>query len=208
MMVEIIFDLLRQLGWVGLVIGVAIEALSIPFPAAIFVLVYGYLLNPSWLDILLYSVWTSLIYVVVSFIPYFVSIRYESIVRNKIPKQKMAFAQKWVDKYGDWMIAVGRFIGMGYITYIAGFSHMTKWKFAALTFIGFYPLSIIMFYLGTLGNIEAIITRFHQTQWLIFTGLGIVLTMYIIFRMQRRKKFKENSPIGKPKRRRQRSSCP
>ncbi|UJW58801.1 VTT domain-containing protein [Bacillus sp. A116_S68] len=207
-MIELIFDLLRQLGWIGLVIGVAIEALSIPFPAAIFVLVYGYLLNPTWLDILLYSVWTSLIYVTVSFIPYVISLRYESVVREKMPKQKMAFAQKWVDKYGDWMIAVGRFIGMGYITYIAGFSHMTKLKFAALTFIGFYPLSIIMFYLGTLGNIEAMITRFQQAQWLILIVLGVLLILYIIFRIQRRKKFKVNSPIGKPKRRRQRSSCP
>ncbi|PIB49316.1 hypothetical protein AOA57_10945, partial [Pseudomonas sp. 2588-5] len=70
---------------------------------------------------------------------------------------------------------------------------MNKWKFAALTFIGFYPLSIIMFYLGTLGNIEAMITRFQQAQWLILIVLGILLILYIIFRIQRRKKFKENS---------------
>ncbi|MGJ9382287.1 DedA family protein [Salipaludibacillus sp. CF4.18] len=144
-MLNFILDVLRELGWIGLLIGIAIEALSFPFPAAIFVLIYGYLLDPGWGEILFFSILTSLFYVLVSFIPYFLSIRYDKFVRRKIPQQKLLFAQKWIDRYGDWMIAVGRFIGMGYITYIAGLGKMSKFKFAGLTFIGFYPLSVLMF---------------------------------------------------------------
>ncbi|MCE7791496.1 VTT domain-containing protein [Salipaludibacillus sp. CUR1] len=189
-MVEFIFNILKELGWIGLAIGVAVEALSIPFPAAVFVLAYGYILNPSWTQIFLFSIITSLIYVVVSFVPYYVSIRYESVVRKKLPKHKVRFAQKWIDRYGEWMIAVGRFIGMGYITYIAGLSRMNIWKFAGLTFAGFYPLSVIMFYLGNLGNLEVMVDRLQQVQWAIYTVLGIGLAAYISFRFYRRKKYK------------------
>ncbi|WP_280770025.1 DedA family protein [Salipaludibacillus daqingensis] len=192
-MVEWILDVLRNLGWIGLGLGVAIEALSIPFPAAIFVIVYGYLLNPSWLEIFSYSIITTMIYVVVSFVPYYISIRYEGFVKKKLPQQKLKFAQKWIDRYGDWMIAVGRFIGMGYITYIAGLSKMNKMKFALLTFIGFYPLSVLMFYLGTLGNLEIIVERFQQTQGVIFAGIVVAICCYVLFRLYRRKKYKEST---------------
>ncbi|RKL66815.1 hypothetical protein CR203_13345 [Salipaludibacillus neizhouensis] len=192
-MLNFILDVLRELGWIGLLIGIAIEALSFPFPAAIFVLIYGYLLDPGWGEILFFSILTSLFYVLVSFIPYFLSIRYDKFVRRKIPQQKLLFAQKWIDRYGDWMIAVGRFIGMGYITYIAGLGKMSKIKFAGLTFIGFYPLSVLMFYLGTLGNVVVMVERFQQMQWFVYSTLGAIILLYIVFRIYRKKKYDQSN---------------
>jgi membrane protein DedA with SNARE-associated domain len=82
---------------------------------------------------------------------------------------------------------------MGYITYIAGLGKMNKVKFAMLTFVGFYPLSVLMFYLGTLGNLEVMVDRFQQAQWLIFTLLGLAISMYIGFRFYRRKKYRQEN---------------
>ncbi|MFC0469556.1 DedA family protein [Halalkalibacter kiskunsagensis] len=186
-MLEFTLDILREIGWIGLILGVAVEALSVPFPAALFVLVYGYLLNPSWIEILYFSVFTSLVYVAASFIPYYVSIRYENFIRKRLPLKKLHFAQRYIDRYGEWMIAIGRFIGMGYISYIAGLGNMKSWKFAGLTFIGFYSLSVLMFYLGTLGNLEVLVEKVQQIQWLIFLIIAVCILGYIAFRFYRRK---------------------
>ncbi|WP_088032884.1 DedA family protein [Evansella clarkii] len=188
-MLELIFEVLEALGWFGLILGVAIEAASIPFPAALFVLAYGYLLNPGWWEILLFSIFTTLTYMAVSLIPFWISIKYEDKLREKLPKRKVKFAQEKIEKYGDWMIAVGRLIGMGYISYIAGFCQISVKKFLMLTFIGFYPLSVLMFYLGTLGNVEAMAEWFQNTQGFIFAALVLGGFSYILFRIYRRKKY-------------------
>ena len=196
-MIEMIFEILKELGWIGLFFGVAIEAVSIPFPAALFVLIYGYLLDPSLTQILYYSLFTTLTYMIVSLIPYWISIKYEDKLRKKLPKEKVKFAQKKIEKHGDWMISVGRLIGMGYISYIAGFCKLSIKKFLLLTFIGFYPLSVLMFYLGTLGNVELIAEWFQNGQSLIFAAIILFVSIYIYYRIRRKKKYKKEAGTKK-----------
>ncbi|UCZ52406.1 hypothetical protein LGQ02_16405 [Bacillus shivajii] len=188
-MVELILDILQQLGWVGLIFGVAIEALSIPFPAALFVLTYGYLLDPSWGEVFLFSIFTTVTYVIVSFVPLLISVKYEHVIKKKLPQSKVEFAHRKIEKYGDWMIALGRFVGMGYISYIAGFCKIKPFKFAVLTFVGFYPISVMMFYLGSLGNVEEMANWLQNTQGIIMGALILLGSSYIFFRFRRKKKY-------------------
>ncbi|WP_157800978.1 DedA family protein [Bacillus solitudinis] len=186
-MIEFILDLLKNLGWIGLFIGVGIEAISIPFPAALFVLVYGYILDPSLPKMLMLAIGSSIVYVSLSFIPYWLSIKYEPFLRKKLPKRKVRKVESWIEDYGVWMIAVGRILGMGYIAYIAGFSKIRPLSFGFFTFLGFFPVSLLLFYLGTLGDLEKATTWLQNAQWLIVSVIGVTLASYFAFRWFKRK---------------------
>ncbi|WP_026690776.1 DedA family protein [Alteribacter aurantiacus] len=186
-MVETILEVLRSIGFIGLFLGIVIEAISIPFPAALFVLVYGYILNPTLPELFLLSLGSSAIYVAFSYIPYYLSIKYEPFIRKKVSKNKVRTAERWIQDYGEWMIAVGRVLGMGYIAYIAGFSKIRPVAFGVFTFLGFFPLSFLMFYLGSLGNLEKMAEWFQNAQTIIYSILGVALIGYVVFRYFRRK---------------------
>ncbi|TMW71830.1 DedA family protein [Alteribacter natronophilus] len=182
-MVEIILEFLRELGFAGLFIGIVVEALSIPFPAALFVLVYGYILDPSPGEIILLSAGSAAVYTAFSYVPYYLSIKFEPAIRKSVSREKIKAAGGWIRKYGEWMIAAGRVLGMGYIAYIAGFSNIRPLAFGAYTFAGFFPLSLLMFYLGTLGNLDFMAEAFQNTQWLIFTMIAVAVTVWIGYRV-------------------------
>ncbi|MFC0559204.1 hypothetical protein [Halalkalibacter alkalisediminis] len=85
------------------------------------------------------------------------------------------------------MIAVGRLMGMGYISYIAGFSKIRPVSFGFFTFLGFFPSSFMMFFLGSLGNLEEIAKRLQNAQWLLYSIIGLTLAGYLTYRKFRRK---------------------
>ncbi|WP_227939559.1 DedA family protein [Alkalihalobacillus deserti] len=186
-MIDIILDVLRDLKWAGLLIGIVIEAISLPFPAALFVLIYGYILDPSLPEMAMLAFGSSIVYVAFSFIPYWLSIKYEPFIRRKVSEHKVRKAERWIEKYGEWMIAVGRVIGMGYIAYIAGFSKIRPVSFAFFTFLGFFPLSFLMFFLGSLGNLEEMAEKFQNAQWLVYSIIGMTLAGYLTYRKFGRK---------------------
>ncbi|MBM7096313.1 VTT domain-containing protein [Bacillus sp. H-16] len=186
-MIEMILEVLRNIGIAGLMVGIVIEAVSIPFPAALFVLVYGYILDPTLTEMVLLSLGSSAVYVAFSYIPYFLSIKYEPFIRKKVSKNKVKTAEKWIQDYGEWMIAVGRVLGMGYIAYIAGFSKIRPVSFGVFTFLGFFPLAFLMFYLGSLGNLEKMADWFQNAQWLIYSILAAAAVIYLVYRWYRRK---------------------
>ncbi|RDI43138.1 DedA family protein [Falsibacillus pallidus] len=181
-MMQPIIDFLIQLGWIGLLIGVAFEALSIPIPSSFFIVFYGYMLKPGLLEIFLIGLLITGVYIIFSFVPYWLSIKFEDKLKSKISKKKMKKAMNWIDKYGDWSIALGRIFGMGYIAFIGGFCKIKPMKYALLTFIGVYPLAVLFVYLGTLGNIKAINGMINHVSW--WAGGIILIIAVIIFGMK------------------------
>ncbi|TYS01566.1 VTT domain-containing protein [Rossellomorea vietnamensis] len=180
-------NFLVGLGIWGLLLGVLIEAVSLPFPAALFILIYGYILQPSPLEIILYSLAVSVFYVMVSFIPYWLSIKYETDIRRKLSKKKQQKFDRWTEKYGDWTITLGRILGMGYIAYLGGFCSIKPARYGMLTFLGVLPVSITMFYLGSIGNLAALKEGFNNVQWVI-NGLLLTTTVsYVLFKLLKRK---------------------
>ncbi|TYS82722.1 hypothetical protein FZC80_04070 [Rossellomorea aquimaris] len=180
-------NFLVGLGIWGLLLGVLIEAVSLPFPAALFILIYGYILQPSPLEILLYSLAVSVFYVMVSYIPYWLSIKYEDDIRRKLSKRKQEKFDRWTDKYGDWTITLGRILGMGYIAYLGGFCSIKPARYGLLTFLGILPISIAMFYLGSIGNLDALKEGFNNVQWIINGLLLTVTVSYILMKLLKRK---------------------
>ncbi|MGM0845334.1 MAG: DedA family protein [Bacillota bacterium] len=185
--IEQILNFLVGLGVWGLLLGVLIEAVSLPFPAALFILVYGYILQPSPMEIILYSFAVSLFYVLISYIPYWLSIKYEAAIRRKLSKRKQEKFDRWTEKYGDWTITLGRMLGMGYIAYLGGFCSIKPVRYGLLTFLGVLPVSIAMFYLGSIGNLNVLKESFQNVQWVINGILLTTIISYILFKLLRRK---------------------
>jgi membrane protein DedA with SNARE-associated domain len=180
-------NFLVGLGLWGLLLGIFIEAVSLPFPAALFILIYGYILKPGPLEIILYGLAVSAAYVLISYIPYWLSIKYESSIRGRLSRKKQKKFDHWNEKYGDWTITLGRILGMGYIAYLGGFCGIKPGRYGFLTFLGILPISMVMLYLGSIGNLNVLKEGFQNVQWIIN---GLILTLaisYILIRLLRRK---------------------
>ncbi|WP_456274400.1 DedA family protein [Bacillus sp. AK031] len=180
-------NFLVGMGIWGLIIGVFIEAVSLPFPAALFILIYGYIMRPDFFEIIFYGVAVSLLYVLVSYIPYWLSLKYESSMRKKLSKRKQDKFDRWNDRFGDWTITLGRMLGMGYIAYLGGFCNIRPARYGFLTFIGILPVSILMFYLGSIGNLKVLTESFKNAQWVINGVLLTTISSYLIYKVLRRR---------------------
>ncbi|RSL29335.1 hypothetical protein D7Z54_31775 [Salibacterium salarium] len=187
-MLEFLLTLLEQLGLAGLLIGIAVEAISLPFPAAIVLLVYGYIIDPAGWEWLLLSLCSAAAYTATAFIPYWLSLRYDHLLKNRVDKAGTRHMMKFMQRYREWTITAGRVLGMGYIVYVAAFYKITPFRYGFFTFIGVLPVAIVMLYLGRLGNIETVYTWFQNIQY----GLMVLLTgaigWYIYYRIKRKKK--------------------
>ncbi|MFZ4454056.1 DedA family protein [Salibacterium aidingense] len=187
-MLDLILRVLEQLGLFGLFLGIAIEAISFPFPAAIVLLVYGYIIDPSGWQWTLLSIASAAVYTVVAFIPYWISLRYDHILQNRVDKAGTRQMMKFMDKYREWTITAGRILGMGYIVYVAAFYRITPFRYGFFTFIGVLPIALLMLYLGRLGNIEVVYSWFQGLQYILMVVLAGLIGWYIYYRLRRRKK--------------------
>lgn len=187
-MLEVIFDILRELGWAGLIAGIAVEALSIPFPAAIIFLIYGYLIGPAGWDIIWISLLASAAYTVISYIPYYLSIRFKGLVQHRLVSRRAKRMVRFMEKYREWTIAAGRILGMGYIVYVASFCKITPLRYGLFTFIGVFPVAVLMLYLGTLGVVGEAYGVFQNVQYLIAGLFAAAVVYYIYFRIKSKKK--------------------
>lgn len=188
-MLDLIMDILQQIGLWGLFLGLAIEASSLPFPGTLVALVYGYLLDPSIMELIWLSLAAALVYTAASFIPYGIGFKLEDKIKRKMNKKKFEKAQKWFAKFGQWSIAIGRPLGLGnYISYISGISKVKPLRFSVLTFIGIFPWIFVMFFLGQAGNLKAISGFLSNFQQYFFIGIGAVILIYIIYRFTKKKR--------------------
>lgn len=186
-MVQQFLELLSALGIVGLLIVMAIEGSSIPFPGIIIVLSYGYLFNPSLGEIAVTALIMALSYSLASYIPYIIGAKLGNKAYDRL-KDKYLNALSLMNKYGAISIAVTRPFGAGnYISYVGGITRIKPLKYGILTFIGIYPWSFVMLNLGRLykGNvsvIKAIIEKHSIYMHIVIILLPIVYIGFITIR--------------------------
>ncbi|SFM41824.1 DedA family protein [Salibacterium qingdaonense] len=187
-MLELILNALEQLGLAGLFLGVAVEAISSPFPAAIVLLVYGYIIDPTGWNWVLLSISSAAVYTAIAYIPYWLALRYDYLLQKQVDKAGTRQMMKFMDKYREWTITAGRILGMGYIVYVAAFYRITPFRYGFFTFIGVLPVALLMLYLGRLGNIEVVYSWFQGIQYVLMAALAGLIGWYIYYRLNRRKK--------------------
>lgn len=189
-MVDFITEALKDFGIWGLLAGLAVEASSLPFPGALITLIYGYLLNSSFLDAFWISTIGSICYTLFSLIPYGIGYKLEDKLSQKW-KDKKVFkkSQRWFQKCGQWTIALARPIGVGnYVSYLAGISKIRLLPFLLLTFLGIFPWVLAMILVGGAGNLKMANSIISQAQTYIFVIAGIAIIGFVIYKMYARKK--------------------
>ncbi|WP_244668197.1 DedA family protein [Bacillus sp. NTK074B] len=186
-------NLIKELGMWGLFAGNAIEASSLPFPGALVTLTYGYVLDPSWIKLIILSITSSIVYTVFSYIPYGIGFTLKDKIKEKTSSKKIEKGQKWFRKCGLWSIAITRPLGIGnYISYVAGISKVNKWKFGGLTFIGIFPITVTMLIVGKNGNLKSVQSMMSHVQTYLLIGGAVVITGYLLYKFLYKRKAKSN----------------
>ncbi|BCB03475.1 DedA family protein [Bacillus sp. KH172YL63] len=192
-MLDFVMDMIKDLGIWGLFVGNAIEASSLPFPGALVTLTFGYVLDPSPMELFLLAIASSLVYTVFSYIPYGIGYKLKDKIKDKTSSKKMEKGQKWFRKCGLWSIAITRPLGIGnYISYVAGISKVNKLKFGMLTFTGIFPITFTMLIVGKNGNLKSVQSIMSQMQTYLLAGGVALIIGFVVYKYWNKSKNKSD----------------
>ena len=201
-------NLIGNLGYWGVFIGMTLESACIPIPSEIIMPFSGFVVwqgttNMTLIGITIIGALGNLLG---SIIAYFVGLKGGRPLLEKYGKyllithSKLELADKWFFKYGGKAVLISRFLPIirTFISLPAGIAGMDLKKFITYTFIGSLPWCFALGYFGIkLGQNWGIIEGyFHILDIIIEIGiLGIIL--YLIY------KYAGKSKLNDIKRRRQ-----
>lgn len=181
-MLQFALDFLEKCGVFGLFAATAIEASSLPFPGALFTLIYGYLMHVDSWKLIFISVVNSFVYTLFTLIPYGIGSKLEKTSKKRYDEKKIIKAQKWFKKYGEWSIALSRPLSIGnYISYISGISRIRPWRFVFFTFLGIFPWSTLLLFVGNRGSLSTVSRFLDISQKFGFLVIGVLLIIAIVW---------------------------
>lgn len=193
-MLQFALDFLEKCGVFGLFAATAIEASSLPFPGALFMLIYGYLMQLGPWNLLLLAVANSIVYTLFTLIPYGIGYKLEEFSKRKYDEKKIAKAQKWFKKYGEWSIAFSRPLSIGnYISYISGISRVQPWRFLIFTFMGIFPWCTLLLFIGNSGSLDTVQRFLDVSQKLGFLIVVILVIVGVTWFYIKRNKEKQST---------------
>ena len=191
-----VINLIGNLGYWGVFIGMTLESACIPIPSEIIMPFSGFVVwqgntNMTLIGITLVGTIGNL---AGSLITYFVGLNGGRPLLEKygkyllITQSKLDLADKWFFKYGGEAVLISRFLPIirTFISLPAGIAHMDLKKFILYTFIGSLLWSFALGYFGTqLGPNWGIIQGyFHILDIIVEIGiLGIIV--YLIYKYAR-----------------------
>jgi len=170
-LIEILLSIIKELGYVGIFVGMTIESSFFPFPSEIILIPAGALIARGEMTFILVFLAGLLGSLLGALINYFLALflgrktidllisRYGKILF--INKEKIKKSDDYFEKYGEITTFVGRLIvGVRqFISIPAGFSKMNLFKFCLFTSLGAGIWTIILIYIGYFfgGDIEPIL---------------------------------------------------
>ncbi len=198
---EILKGVIQDLGYFGIVIGMAIESSAVPFPSEVVIPPAGALAHDGEMSLGLIIACGACGSLIGALINYYVALllgrpfferygKYFFVTEEKIKKAEDFFA-----KYGSMATLICRFITVvrQLVSLPAGFSKMDIKKFALYTFIGSAIWSAILAFLGYfVGAGEHTIKQYKGPITIgTFVVGGLVALVYIIYILRKRRSAKE-----------------
>ncbi len=183
-MIDMVLDYLSTLGVWGLLVGVFIEALGVPFPGGLMILLAGVLCLHGKLN-----AWHALAaalsgYVLGSLVAFLVARHYGNTIFRRfsaflsISKETISKTQRWLDRSAGAFVVLGRFIpGIGNLTpYIAGLSNIGLYKFLLYNFLFICIWGGVFLTVGTVldGNLTKVMD-FLRTKFQLIALVAILL---------------------------------
>ena len=186
-------NLIGNLGYWGVFIGMTLESACIPIPSEIIMPFSGFVVwqghtNMTLIGITIVGAFGNLLG---SLIAYYVGLKGGRPLLEKYGKyllithSKLELADRWFFKYGAEAVLISRLLPIirTFISLPAGIAHMDIKKFMTYTFIGSLPWCFALGYIGVqLGpNWDMIQGYFHILD--IIIGIGILgIIIYLIYK--------------------------
>lgn len=176
-----------------------LEGASVPFPGMYVLIFCGFAVKKLNLNLWTLVFICSLCYTVASLIPYYIG--------GKVNNWAVGFFSKYYEKrgnqlkkvgelfnkYGEWTVCLSRptFLG-NYFSYIAGMHNMNVYKFLLYTFMGIFPWTLFMCYLGyavinSAEQVLEIIIRIKPILYIV-SSIFMVYALYKIYKLIKNKK--------------------
>ena len=199
--IEILLTFIKDMGYLGIFIGMTIESSFIPFPSEIILIPAGALIaqgEMSFVPVFIAGLLGSL---AGAFINYFLAlhlgrrtINFLIVKYGKVfflNKEKLERSDVYFKKHGEITTFIGRLIPVvrQLISLPAGFSKMNIFKFCLFTSLGAGIWTLILIYLGYLfgNNSELIKANMNLILLVILLLSAIILIIYLIIRVKRKK---------------------
>ena len=200
--IDLLLNLINQLGYFGIFIGMAIESSFIPFPSELILIPAGALVAQGEMIagfVFLAGITGSLVGALINYslalflgrttIDFLVE-RYGKVFL--INKEKLKKSDKFFEEHGELTTFTGRLIPVvrQLISLPAGFSKMNLFKFSFYTALGAGIWSAILIYIGYFfgNNSEWINSNMSFVTMLLLSFVLIIIIIYLIIKKNKIKK--------------------
>jgi len=186
-----IVELISRLGYGGVILGMAIESACIPLPSEIIMPFSGYLVSRGQFDLVTVGLAGAFGNLLGSWVAYFVGYLGGRPLLEQygryllIRPEDLQWADRWFSNYGEETALFSRLLPVvrTFISLPAGIARMPLWRFSLYSFLGAFPFSLGLAYVGDLlgENWKTIGPYFHRFS----TAVGALLllgALYVVWR--------------------------
>ena len=185
-------------GYSGIFVLMVLESSSLPIPSEVILPFTGYLVSSGQLNLWITIAVATLAAIVGSLIDYYIGLKgIEALTKRRVlgrvlfSMDQLAFADKWVSKYGSLTIFLARLIPgiRTLISFPAGAAKMPLTKFLVYTTAGCLLWNSLLIYVGYyLGNNwTEVASVSHYILIAVAVGLAVLISGYLIWRRRKRK---------------------
>ena len=193
--IDYIVHFVESLGYIGIFIMTVVEGTLVPIPNELTMIPAGYLVSTGKMEML----WVLLAGIsgnlVGGWITYYIAYHYGRVLVKKFGKyvffteEKLHKVEKYFADHGPISIALGR-IAPGlkhFISFPAGLAKMDLKLFSIFTVIGGGAWIVMLVMIGYfIGDNEAAIGPYlKKMQWIILGSIGLVITLYTLWRRKK-----------------------
>lgn len=194
--------LINSLGYMGIVLAMAIESACIPLPSEIIMPFSGFMVSRGFFDFWLVSLSGALGCLLGSILAFFVGgYGGENLVRTLIKRYGKYFlvfeyeldeAEQWFRKHGEAIAFTSRLLPVirTFISLPAGIAKMDFKKFCLYTFLGSFIWSAVLAYVGKIlgENWNSLAGYFHKFDLLIALAFLGLVVWYIRHKIEKNRK--------------------
>lgn len=196
-----LLELINQLGYIGIFIGMTIESSIFPFPSEVLLIPAGALISHgemSFIPVFLAGVLGSLAGAYLNyFLAFFLGRRATDKLIEKygraflLTEERISKTEKYFENHGEITTFIARLIpGMReLISLPAGFAKMDFFRFSLFTFLGSAIWTLILIYLGYFFSENIELVKQNIVLILVLISLIIIIS-YVLFYKHKNKKNK------------------
>jgi len=196
---ELLLEWLNDWGVWGVLASLFIEGSAFPFIGTFFIVTVGFVMDLTWLEIAWISALGSALYVIGSYIPYFIGYALGSGIMKRLSparRQQLEQVSAAFSKYGIWSVAIASPLHLGNaVPFIAGMSRMKLHLYTLLTMLGIAPSTFVLLSVGKFypGDRDAAMDAIEEYQAYVLAAFILLTAGYIGWKWRRKRGGRKNA---------------